>query len=98
MELISQSVHLLVSKSVSFFYMVKGPAADATDAPQPYGFLCNTVMKMGSFFTKFYKYWSTSGMKLTGENRQLGEKPVPVPLCAPQTPHGLVGIELGHPQ
>jgi hypothetical protein len=28
-------------------------------------------------------------MKLTGENRQLGEKPVPVPLCPPQTPHGL---------
>jgi hypothetical protein len=29
-------------------------------------------------------------MKLTGENRQLGEKPVPVPLCPPQTPHGLI--------
>jgi hypothetical protein len=28
-------------------------------------------------------------MKLTRENRQLGEKPVPVPLCPPQTPHGL---------
>jgi hypothetical protein len=28
-------------------------------------------------------------MKLTGENRQLGEKPVPVPLCPPQTPRGL---------
>jgi hypothetical protein len=28
-------------------------------------------------------------MKLTGENRQLGEKPVPVPLCTPQTPYGL---------
>jgi hypothetical protein len=28
-------------------------------------------------------------MKLTGENRQLGEKPVPVLLCPPQTPHGL---------
>jgi hypothetical protein len=28
-------------------------------------------------------------MKLTGENWQLGEKPVPVPLCPPQTPHGL---------
>jgi hypothetical protein len=28
-------------------------------------------------------------MKLTGENRQRGEKPVPVPLCPPQTPHGL---------
>jgi hypothetical protein len=30
--------------------MVKGPAADATDAPQPSGFLCNPVMKMSSFF------------------------------------------------
>jgi hypothetical protein len=28
-------------------------------------------------------------MKLTRKNRQLGEKPVPVPLCPPQTPHGL---------
>jgi hypothetical protein len=28
-------------------------------------------------------------MKLTGENRQIGEKPVPVPLCPPQTSHGL---------
>ena len=31
-------------------------------------------------------------MKSTGENRQLGEKPVPVPLCPPQISHGL---ELG---
>jgi hypothetical protein len=46
-------------------------------------------MKLSSFFTKFYKYWSTSGMKLTGRNRQLGENPVPVPLCPPQIPHGL---------
>jgi hypothetical protein len=28
-------------------------------------------------------------MKLTGENRQLGEKPVPVSLCPPQISHGL---------
>jgi hypothetical protein len=28
-------------------------------------------------------------MKLTGENRQLGEKSVPVPLCPPQISHGL---------
>jgi hypothetical protein len=28
-------------------------------------------------------------MKLTGENRQLGEEPVPVPLCPPQISHGL---------
>jgi hypothetical protein len=38
----------------TIFYVVKGPAADATDAPQPYGFLCNPMMKkkmkMSSFF------------------------------------------------
>ena len=28
-------------------------------------------------------------MKSTGKNRQLGEKPVPVPLCPPQISHGL---------
>jgi hypothetical protein len=28
-------------------------------------------------------------MKSTGENRQLGKKPVPVPLCPPQISHGL---------
>jgi hypothetical protein len=28
-------------------------------------------------------------MKLTGENLQLGEKPVPMPLCPPQISHGL---------
>ena len=27
-------------------------------------------------------------MKLTGETEVLGEKPVPVPLCPPQIPHG----------
>jgi hypothetical protein len=27
-------------------------------------------------------------MKSTGENRQLGEKPIPVPLCPPQISHG----------
>jgi hypothetical protein len=29
-------------------------------------------------------------MKSKGENRQLGEKPVPVPLCPPQISHGLI--------
>jgi hypothetical protein len=32
------------------FFVVKGPAADATDAPQTPGLLCNPVMKMISFF------------------------------------------------
>jgi hypothetical protein len=27
-------------------FIKKVPAADATDAPQPYGLLCNPVMKM----------------------------------------------------
>jgi hypothetical protein len=29
------------------------------------------------------------GMILTGGIKKLGEKPVPVPLCPPQIPHGL---------
>jgi hypothetical protein len=31
-------------------WLLKGPAADAMDAPQPWGLLCNHVMKMISFF------------------------------------------------
>jgi hypothetical protein len=30
----------------TFFLVVKGTAADATDALQPWGFLCNPVMKI----------------------------------------------------
>jgi hypothetical protein len=29
------------------------------------------------------------GMMLRGKTEELGEKPVPVPLCPPQIPHGL---------
>jgi hypothetical protein len=36
---------------INIFFMVKGPAADATDATQPKGLLCNPVMKMNSLFT-----------------------------------------------
>jgi hypothetical protein len=32
-------------------------------------------------------------MVLTGEMKELGEKPVPVPLCPPQTPHGLTQVQ-----
>ena len=49
---------------IRHFFMVKGPAADATDALQPWGLLCNNVMKI-SFFLIF----PCKGMKLTGENR-----------------------------
>jgi hypothetical protein len=33
-------------KKTAFFLVVKGPPADATDALQPWGLLCNPVMKM----------------------------------------------------
>jgi hypothetical protein len=33
-------------RTTRVFLVVKGPVADATDAPQPWGFLCNPVMKM----------------------------------------------------
>jgi hypothetical protein len=45
----------------------EGPAADATDAPQPWGLLCNPVMKIISLF---FAFPCTGGMKLTGENRR----------------------------
>jgi hypothetical protein len=31
---------------------------------------------------------SYGGMVLTGDTEEIGEKPVPVPLCPPQIPHG----------
>ena len=38
----------------AFFFWVKGPAADATDAPQAWGLLCNRGMKMINFF--FFRF------------------------------------------
>jgi hypothetical protein len=35
---------------LDFFFVVKGPAADAADASQPSGLLWNPVIKMISFF------------------------------------------------
>jgi hypothetical protein len=52
------------------FFVVKGPAADVTDSPQPWGILCNPVMKMISCFN-FSLSWKTGGMKLTGKNRSI---------------------------
>jgi hypothetical protein len=39
--------------------------------------------------------WSMGGMILMGENWSTREKPVQVPLCPPQIPHGLPGIKSG---
>jgi hypothetical protein len=74
-----------------FFLVVKGPTADATDAPQPWGFLCNRVMKI--IIIIIIIYFPSNGApvewKWQGKTESLGEKPVPVPLCPPKIPHGL---------
>jgi hypothetical protein len=71
------------------FFVVKGPAADDMDAPQPWGLLCNPVMKMISFFL-FFRLMEHRWNEIDrGKPKYLGEKPVPMPLCPPQIPHGL---------
>jgi hypothetical protein len=57
--------------SQRIIFVVKGPAAEATDAPHPLGLLCNPVIKMISF--SFF----IGGMKLTGENRNTRGKTCP---------------------
>jgi hypothetical protein len=75
--------------SFSKFFFVKGPAADATDAPQPWGLLCSPVMKMIRFFSVFrvMEHWWNEIDR--GKTEVLGEKPVPLLRCPPQIPHGL---------
>jgi hypothetical protein len=73
------------------FLVVKGPAADAADALQPWGFLCNPVMKMMMIviFCPFPSNGAPAEWNWQGKTEVLGEKPVTVPLCPPQIPHGL---------
>jgi hypothetical protein len=73
------------------FLVVKGPAADATDALQPWGLLCNPVMKMKIMiiFCPFPSTGAPVEWNRQGKTEELGEKPVPVPLCPSQIPHGL---------
>jgi hypothetical protein len=58
-------------------FSVKGPAADATDAPQPWGLLCNPVMKTISFFP-FVRVMEHQWYEIDRL------KPVSVPLCPPK--------------
>jgi hypothetical protein len=69
--------------------MVKGPAADATDAPQPWGLLCNPVMKMMIIFCPFRSNGAPVEWNWQGKTEELWKKPVPVPLYPPQIPRGL---------
>jgi hypothetical protein len=51
------------------------------------GLLCNPVMKM-KFFSAFLFNGAPVEWNWHGKTEVLGEKPVPVPLCPPQIPHG----------
>ena len=72
---------------LNYYFFVKGPAANATDAPQTWGLLCNPVTKM--IFLVFPCNWAPVEWHWQGKTKIPGENPVPVPLCPPQIPHGM---------
>jgi hypothetical protein len=43
-------------------------------------------------------YGAVGGMRIGRGNRSTRRKPAPVPLCPPQIPHDLTGIEPGLPR
>jgi hypothetical protein len=69
--------------------VVKGPAADATDAPQPSGLLCNPLMTTISVSFGFPSNEAPVEWNWQGKTEALGDKPAPVPLCPPQITHVL---------
>jgi hypothetical protein len=76
------------------FFVLQGPAADATDTPQPWGLLCNPgvemkVINLFYFFCPFPSNGALVELNWQGKTEVLGEKPIPVPLCPPQIPRGL---------
>jgi hypothetical protein len=63
-----------------FFLVVKGPAADATDALQPWGLLYNLVMKMTMMIIIFCPFPSNGApveWNWHGKAEELGEKTCP---------------------
>jgi hypothetical protein len=65
--------------------LLKGPVADATDAQQPEGLLCNPVMKMIRFFyfSILMEHWWNG---IDGKTKVLGENPVPVAILSTTNP------------
>jgi hypothetical protein len=82
-------VFLIKLKSV--FLVVKNPTADATDALQPWGLLRDPMkMKMTMIiFCPFPSNRAPVEWNWQGTTKNSGEKPVRMPLCSPQIPHGL---------
>jgi hypothetical protein len=58
------------------FSLLKGHAADATDALQPWTLIVQPCGEDDEVFSAFPFYWSTGGMKLTGEKPRCSEKPL----------------------
>jgi hypothetical protein len=58
---------------ILLFFVVKGPAADATDTQQPWGLLRNPVMKIISFFFVFPCNGAPVEWNWQGETEVLGE-------------------------
>jgi hypothetical protein len=53
------------------------------------GLLCNPMRKIMKLFLLFHFNGAPVEWNWQGKTEVLGEKPVPVPLCPPQIPHGL---------
>jgi hypothetical protein len=67
----------------SYAFLLKGPAAYATNASQPWGLLYNSMLKMMRFF---FPKWSTGGLKLIGENRNTRRKICPTATLSTTNP------------
>jgi hypothetical protein len=73
-----------------FIYLLKGPATDATDAPQPWRLIVQPCDEDNeSFFLLFHFNEAQVEWNWQGKTEIFERKPVPVPLCPPQIPHGL---------
>ena len=84
-----RSLVLLPSFCVCMCVCVKGPAANATDAPQPWGLLWNPVLKTITVFFVFQSNGAPVEWNWRRKTEVLREKPILVPLCPPQITHGL---------
>jgi hypothetical protein len=67
------------------FLLLKGPVADATDAPQPWRLI---VASCDEDEDDYFFFIFPCNEIDRGKPKYSGKKPVPVPLCQPQIPHG----------
>jgi hypothetical protein len=68
------------------FFFVKGPAADATDAPQHRGLLCNPVMKMISFSFLFLRVMEHRWNEIDREKPKYSGKTCPSAILSTTNP------------